>query len=395
MHAAIVLAIAAVAFGQIVPNEYVNSFKTDVSTESVKSHMDLVRASGATILHEYDFGGFRGYAVRVAETASNEARAFLNAAELALVEPNQVYTVNRPHKVAANKTKAKADCTVQQEATWGLVRTAQQELNIDGLYPYDPLTDGQGVNVYVIDTGIYLENVDFEGRAIWGFDAVQNPSPITDQNGHGTHCAGTVGGADFGIAKSTTLIAVRVLNAGGSGTTAGVVAGVQWAARDGAGKKAIGSMSLGGGRSAQMNDAVDAASALGTTVVVAAGNSAANACNFSPASAPTAITVMCSDSSDNFCYFSNWGNCAHVIAPGMGITSAWIGSPYAQNTISGTSMSTPHVAGVAAKLMSASPTPLSPAQVKALITSSASIGYISGVPAAGPTPNALLYSPCA
>jgi len=389
-----VLALSAVALAQIVPNEYVNTFKDEVSAENIKAHMELVVASGSKVLFDYDFGGFRGYSVRVPEGASNAALSFLKAAELLRVEPNGIVTANKPVHVKAPKTnKSNADCTVQEEATWGLVRTSQQELNINGLYPYDPLVDGQGVKAYIIDTGIYMENVDFEGRAVWGYDAVENPSPENDANGHGTHCAGTVGGKDFGIAKKVTLVAVRVLNAGGSGTIAGVIAGVQWASRDGAGKKSVASMSLGGGKNQALNDAVKAGTGMGVTYVIAAGNSAANTCNFSPASEPTAITVMCSDSSDAFCYFSNFGNCAHVIAPGMGVTSAWIGSPYAQNTISGTSMSCPHVAGVAVKLMSASSSLMTPAQVKSAIISGGSTGYITGVPAA--TANVLAYSPCA
>jgi subtilisin family serine protease len=401
MQIAVVLAFAAVAFAQIVPNEYVNTFKESVSAEEINAHMELVTASGSNVLFNYNFGRFRGYSVRVPEGASNAALSFLKAAELANVEPNQIFSINKPAHVKApkmpkvNRTQGAKACVVQEEATWGLVRTAKEELNIDGLYPYEATQDGQGVTVYIIDTGIYLENVDFERRAVWGYDAVQNPSPETDQNGHGTHCAGTVGGKDFGIAKQVSLVAVRVLNAGGSGTTAGVIAGVQWAAREGAGKKTISSMSLGGGYSQTLNDAVAAGTELGQTFVIAAGNSNADTCNFSPASEPSAVTVMCSDSSDAFCYFSNWGNCAHIIAPGMGITSAWIGSPFAQNTISGTSMSTPHVAGVAAKHMSANAGLLTPAEVKALLVATGSRGYITGIPQPATTPNVLLHSPCA
>merc|ERR1712146_479374 len=177
------------------------------------------------------------------------------------------------------------------------------------------------------------------------------------------------------------------------GTTAGVIAGVDCTAAQGAGKKSIGSMSLGGGKSTSLNQAVNSAVDAGVTMIVAAGNEAMDACNVSPASATKAITVACSDNTDSFCYFSNYGSCTDIIAPGLGITSAWIGSKQSDNTISGTSMSCPHVSGVAAHIMEMSSKVLTPTEVKNQLTATASKDVISNV-AGRSTPNLLLQSLC-
>jgi len=358
-----------------------------------------LRLLGASVLFDYEFSTFHGYSVRAPSTMLESELTFLTAAEVKYYEPNQMVHANKAVEFHMEKPKTMinvtAECNVQEEATWGIVRVSKPELNLNGLYPWNPEADGRGVNVYVIDTGIYLDHVEFQRRATWGFDAVDNPSPRNDPNGHGTHCAGTVMSGAYGVAKAANAIAVRVLGASGSGSIAGVVAGIQFTARDGAGKKSVASMSLGGGKSQALNDAVKAGVDAGVPFVVAAGNEARDACTRSPASEPSAITVMCSDSSDAFCYFSNFGSCAHIIAPGMGITSTWIGSPYATNTISGTSMSTPHVAGVAAKLLSsAAGGSLTPAQLKAQLVEKSTRGKITGIPASIPTANALLQTPC-
>lgn len=394
------------AFAQVIPNEYVVLFKSDASAATIAEHMTKIRASaGMSVLKSYDFFGFRGYAVHAKGVDTIES--FLTAPEVDHYEQNQIFTTNRPVGAAplppfekvGNRTDLSknrvlaAQCNVQEEATWGIVRTAESDLNIDGLYTWSDVADGSGISVYVIDTGIYLENIEFEGRAVWGYDAVDDPSPETDENGHGTHCAGTVMSKSYGVAKKAKAIAVRVLDAGGSGSTAGVVDGIQWAAKDGAGKLSVASMSLGGGLSSALNRAVATGVAAGIPFVVAAGNENTDACTKSPASEPSAITVMCSDSTDTFCYFSNYGTCADIIAPGMGITSTWIGSPYSVNTISGTSMSCPHVAGVAAKLLSQEG-PQTPAYIKAELGHLAGQGYIKKVPTIKKTLNSLLYDPC-
>merc|ERR1712070_1134193 len=217
---------------------------------------------------------------------------------------------------------------------------------------------------------------------------------MTDLNGHGTHCAGTVMGNLHGMVKDGIAVDVRVLDASGSGSYAGIIAGIDFVAGDAKGQRAVGSMSLGGGKSTAVNDAIDAAVDNGVTMVVAAGNDAMNSCLFSPASAEKAITVMCSDSSDEMCYFSNYGSCSDIIAPGYSITSAWIGSPFSENTISGTSMSTPHVAGAALRLVAHADYIMTPAEVKAVLTSTATEGAITEIMGGSSTPNLLLKQVC-
>merc|ERR1712070_422096 len=217
---------------------------------------------------------------------------------------------------------------------------------------------------------------------------------MTDLNGHGTHCAGTVMGNLHGMVKDGIAVDVRVLDASGSGSYAGIIAGIDFVAGDAKGQRAVASMSLGGGKSSAINDAINAAVDNGVTMVVAAGNEAMDSCLFSPASAEKAITVMCSDQSDEMCYFSNYGACSDIIAPGYSITSAWIGSPYAENTISGTSMSTPHVAGAALRLVAHADYIMTPAEVKAVLTSTATEGAITQIMGGSSTPNLLLKQVC-
>jgi len=212
-----------------------------------------------------------------------------------------------------------------------------------------PASAGSGVLVYVVDTGILINHQEFAGRAIWGANFADTTN--TDCNGHGTHVAGTVGGRLYGIAKAVTLIAVKVLSCSGSGTLAGVIRGIQFAVTDANGRKANGNMSLGSSYSEAVNNAVAAAVGEGVCMAVASGNDGQDACNYSPASTPTAISVCATEvgpNGDNPSYFTNWGQCVHICAPGSAITSAWHTSTSATNTISGTSMASPHVCGVIA-----------------------------------------------
>jgi subtilisin family serine protease len=271
----------------------------------------------------------------------------------------------------------------QTNAPWGLDRIDQRNRPLSGTYTY-PNT-ASNVRVYVIDTGIRITHSQFGGRATWGanFAGGQN----TDCNGHGTHVAGTVGGSTYGVAKSVRLVAVKVLNCAGSGTTSGVVSGINWVTSN-AVKPAAANMSLGGGASSTIDNAVANSVASGVTYAVAAGNSNANACNSSPARAASAITVGATGSNDARASFSNFGSCVDIFAPGVSIPSAWSTSDTATNTISGTSMASPHVAGAAALVLSANPS-WTPSQVTSFLVSNATTGVVTN-PGSG-SPNRLLF----
>jgi len=249
------------------------------------------------------------------------------------------------------------DCVAPVDsASWGLDRIAEVEMKLDGFYTY-PTSAGSGVVAYIIDTGIFVEHEDFIGRAKFGWKAESSWSD-SDKNGHGTHVASTVMGIKYGVARKASAVAVKVLGDNGSGTNAGVIGGVEWVISQYVGdkkKRAVINMSLGGGYSSALNLAVDNAVSEGIVTVVAAGNSNADACSSSPASAPKVVTVGSTadglNSKDVRSSFSNWGKCVDIFAPGSTITAAWWTSVKAINTISGTSMASPHVAGVAALLL--------------------------------------------
>jgi subtilisin family serine protease len=277
-----------------------------------------------------------------------------------------VVTIERDQPVQLSST--------QSAATWGLDRTDQRALPLSSSYSYT--ATGAGVTAYIIDTGIRLDHTDFGGRATSGYDAVDGGS-ADDCNGHGTHVAGTVGGATYGVAKGVRLVAVRVLDCAGSGTSAGVIAGIDWVtANHQAGAPAVANMSLGGGASSALDSAVKRSISDGVTYAVAAGNGnplgvPQDACAGSPARVTAALTVGATDRSDAPAPFSNYGACVDLFAPGVGITSDWCTSTTATNTMSGTSMATPHAAGVAALYLQgnrkATPATVSSA-VKALTT---------------------------
>lgn len=304
------------------------------------------------------------------------AVADLNAGQLkALVASGKIRSVEQDYEIKLDPT---ATGDTQLNATWGLDRIDQTALPLSGSYT-NPNT-GSGVKAYIVDTGVLTSHAEFSGRIASGFTAVSDANGVNDCNGHGTHVAGTVAGATYGVAKAATVVPVRVLDCAGSGYLSSVIAGLDWiGSNHPLGAPAVVNMSLGGGASSTLDSAVEALVAKGITVVVAAGNSAADACTSSPARTPGALTIAASNSTDGFASFSNFGSCVDLIAPGVSITSAWIGSATATAQISGTSMASPHVAGLVASAMTGGY--LAPNQVEFVIESGAASSAISAAPA--------------
>ncbi|MGH3994192.1 MAG: S8 family serine peptidase, partial [Pseudonocardiaceae bacterium] len=325
----------------------------------------LASKHGARVEHTYA-AALRGFAGAMTERAARRLAA----------DPAVAY-VSQNHIV-----RAVAD--QPNPPSWGLDRVDQRNLPLNGNYHYD--TTASNVHAYVIDTGIRTSHTTFGGRASFDFNSADGTN--TDCNGHGTHVAGTIGGSQYGVAKGVRLHAVKVLTCAGSGTTAGVVAGVNWVTSNRV-NPAVANMSLGGGVQTALDDAVRNSVNSGVTYAIASGNSNASACNFSPARVAEAITVNASTIGDARASFSNWGTCTDIFAPGEGITSAWSTSDTATNTISGTSMATPHVAGGAALYLSANPG-AGPAQVANALYGSSTPNKITN-PGTG-SPNRLLFT---
>lgn len=336
-----------------VPGEYIVKLPPGPSTAlAMTAAGDVVAEHDGTVVGEIT--GLHALTVRFDDT-ENALRASTDP-RIAWVEQ-------------ASLMRASA---VQSTPPWGLDRIDQATLPLDQQYQYD--ATGAGVHVYVIDTGINVAHGEFAGRAASGFSAVQDGLGAGDCNGHGTHVAGTVGGTTYGVAKGVELHAVRVLGCDGSGSNIQVAAGIGWVVLNKQSPAVI-NMSLGGGPSQLIDAAIATAVQAGITVVVAAGNSNQNACGFSPARVPQAITVAASDSSDRMTSYSNHGSCVDLIAPGHGILSAWHTSNTATNTISGTSMASPHAAGVAALYLEGN-AGAAPAQVSAALTTGAQSGVL-------------------
>lgn len=359
--------VKAGAMGKAIPGSYLVVFKDGQSGDLDGVVNELANRHGFLSRFRYR-AAMHGFAAQLSPSALRMLRM---DPRVDYVEENQEFNIN----------------AVQTPVTWGLDRIDQTSLGLTNSYTYT--TTAAGVDAYIIDTGILLTHTDFGGRAIKGTDAVTTGGTAVDQNGHGTHVAGTVGGATYGVAKGVRLIAVRVLNAQGSGTTAGVVAGIDWVTSNHTTNPAVANMSLGGGLSTAIDAAVRNSIADGVVYCVAAGNSAVNVSTSSPADVAEAITVAASDKTDTFASFSNYGAGVDIIAPGVDITSDWFTSTTATNTISGTSMASPHVAGAAALYLAANPT-ATPAAVQSALIAAASLSKIKSVPTG--TVNKLLFT---
>ena len=354
---------------QTIPDQYIVVFRDEVADAPGVARR-LAAAHGSDVRYTYQHA-LKGFAGRMSAQA---AAALERNPNVSYVEQDQVMYAS----------------IVQTGATWGLDRVDQRTLPLSTTYSYT--STGVGVRAYIIDTGIRLDHAEFANRATSGYDAIDGGA-ADDCNGHGTHVAGTVGGLTYGVAKGVTLVGVRVLNCSGSGSNSGVLAGVDWVTANHV-KPAVANMSLGGGTSTAIDDAVRRSIAAGVTYAIAAGNGnffgiAQDACRYSPARVAEAITVGATDSKDRKASFSNYGRCVDLFAPGVGITSAWYTDAKPTNTISGTSMAAPHVAGVAALYLQGNPGALPPI-VAAALTDNATQNKVTS--AGSGSPNRLLYA---
>jgi subtilisin family serine protease len=353
-----------------VRDEYIVVLREDVKPVAQRGASEIARemasARGGEVLATYEHA-LKGFAVRMPEARVREL----------LTDPRVKYIEENGYVQAIGS---------QSNATWGIDRTDQRDLPLNSTYNYN--VDGTGVHAYIIDTGVRLTHSEFTGRMGTGYDAVTTGGNANDCQGHGTHVAGTVAGTTYGIAKRATVHPVRVLNCQGSGTNADVIEGMDWVASNHV-KPAVANMSLGGGASQATDDAVQRMYAAGVTVAVAAGNDNASACNYSPARAPNAITVGSTTNTDARSSFSNYGTCLDIFAPGSNIVSAGFSSDTGTATMSGTSMASPHVAGVAALYVGANPS-ATPQQVRDALVNNGTLNKVTSAGAG--SPNVLLYS---
>ncbi|MEU9269703.1 MULTISPECIES: S8 family peptidase [Streptomyces] len=350
-----------------VKDSYIVTLKSQAGFKaSSATGKNLVKGYGGTVGKTFG-SALNGYTATLSAT---EARRLAADPAVATVEQNQTVRVSD---------------TTQSSAPWGLDRVDQTSLPLSGTYTY-PDTAGSGVTAYVIDTGVRITHSQISGRASYGYDAVDGDTTASDGNGHGTHVATTIAGSTYGVAKKAKIVAVRVLDNAGSGTTAGVIAGIDWVTNNHSGPS-VANLSLGGGASTTLDTAVRNSIASGVTYAVAAGNSSANASSYSPARVTQAITVGATTSTDARASYSNYGSVLDIFAPGSSITAGWYTSDTATNTISGTSMATPHVAGAAAVYL-AGHTSATPAQVATALVNGATSNVVTS-PGTG-SPNKLL-----
>jgi len=395
----------------LIENEHIVIFRDSVHENTRVEHMKFLSYLSSqmdlTVLHEWTIDSFAGYSIRVPQ--GFDMSVISNRTEVKYTEANQKMFISDYNLVQSNNhlealSVSAAACLNQQDVpSWGLTRTQERINTLNGMY-HHPDNSGAGVNAYIVDTGIFIEHPKFQGRAVWGTDTADKPPIKKDGNGHGTHVAGTVIADTYGLARSGTAIAVKVLGADGSGSNDGVIAGVAWAVQDhktrGVGRS-VANMSLGGGFSQALNNAVANAVKAGIIFVVAAGNDgrgiipSPDACKHSPASEPLALTVGASDSTDYRADYSNYGTCVKLFAPGSAITSLWKETPGVKepiNTISGTSMASPHVAGVAVKLWSLNPTAKS-TQISELLLDMTTKGVLKDVKEKK-SPDKLVFQDC-
>ncbi|KAJ3224113.1 serine protease [Clydaea vesicula] len=402
---------------EIIQDQFMVILKEDLPEEKVIQHylwLNLLSApltadfsaqshphkkKGRGIHHVFEIDSHRGYVGTFHDDELDEIR---RSPEVAYVERDSVVYALNPE--------------VERDAPWGLARVSHREhpSKVEEHHYTYQADVGDGVTIYIVDTGVNIDHEDFEGRAIWGATIPEGDADI-DGNGHGTHCAGTSAGKTYGIAKKAKVVAVKVLRSNGSGSMSDVVKGIEWVskhhkqlveeynAKVAAGEqpkkiKSVANMSLGGGKSRALDMAVNAAVAAGVHFAVAAGNDDRDACNYSPAGADKAITVGATTIEDDRAWFSNYGKCVDIFAPGHEILSTWIGSKVATNTISGTSMASPHIAGIIASYLSRPDwESLSPAALKKKLLETATpklikMGVIPPFGSGRQTPNLLVYT---
>ncbi len=350
-----------------IAGQYVVILKGDVPESDIDRQVDRIAFGRHARVGEVWKRATHGF---VAEMSAAEAEVLANDPSVALVEENAIFRIS----------------TTQTNPVWGLDRIDQAALPLTASYAYS--VDGAGVRAYIIDTGIRGSHSDLGGRLVPGYTAISDGLGTTDCNGHGTHVAGTVGGSIYGVAKGVTLVPVRVLDCTGSGTTAGVIAGVNWVTSQPY-RPAVANLSLGGGISSALDTAIQNSINAGVTYVVAAGNENRDACNGSPARVAAALTVGATTSTDARASYSNYGSCLDVFAPGSSVTSDYHDSDTATATMSGTSMATPHVTGVAALYLAAN-TGATASQVATAINQYATQGKVT-IPGTN-SPNRLVYS---
>ncbi|ORX77808.1 serine protease [Basidiobolus meristosporus CBS 931.73] len=381
LFALVVLVISsAVGAQSSLTNRYVVKIKNTADPQEVdrylKSKLDLHNrardGNHAELKVKISMDDYFAYAGVLTESLVSDLRSNDN---IEYIEAEQIFKIS---------------ATQNNPPSWGLARVSQHPaLNKTLVYNY-PDQAGDGVDVYIIDTGINVKHSDFQGRATLPISFIDGEA-TDDLNGHGTHVAATVGGATYGVAKKVRLIGVKVLGGDGSGTTTGVLSGIDWVANQAktTGRKSVANMSLGGGNSDALNDAITAAVKAGVSFIVAAGNESQDACNVSPANGRSVLAVGATAITDAQADFSNFGKCVKIFAPGVDITSAWIGGNGATNQISGTSMASPHVAGIAALYLSQK-TFQTPDDLYQALSSHATQNAVVGI--AADTPNLLAYN---